>query len=213
VLDIDAGDNAALISKGSPVAQQASVEKEDGDGEYELVTTTTTTTVEEIDGEADDDASPPVQVNLNILADDADGEPDIGYAEAFGAVTAQDHARFRHVSTNEIACMTEDDKRKYAEYSAKKEYFYLCAVSVKLGHELGDDANVISNETLWTNALEKGLPFHRFHGFIAHEITKKYLEVETEARMDIRSNLRSHREDVLAALQARQRARTEGGQF
>jgi len=99
----------------------------------------------------------------------------------------------------------EKKKKKEADINAKKEFFYLTALAVKMNHELQEDAQVIPTQELYEKALQQDIPFNQYAEWIQKELTKSYLVSEHGERVRGQSigDLRERRRKTVSSLQKR----------
>jgi len=108
--------------------------------------------------------------------------------------------------TNVSEQQTEEVKRLEVEQiTAKKEFFYLTALAVKMNHELREDTCVISTSELYDKAIKEDVPFNMFAEWLEKELTKSYLQINHEDRIRSGSqvNLRERRQRTVSSLQKR----------
>jgi hypothetical protein len=107
----------------------------------------------------------------------------------------------------------EKKKRREAYVNAKKEFFYLTALAVKMNHELQEDAQVIPTQELYDKALHLDIPFNQYAEWIQKELTKSYLVSEHGERVRGQSigDLRERRRKTVSSLQKRKEAHESMG--
>jgi len=93
---------------------------------------------------------------------------------------------------------------KTSDYTARKEFFFLTALSVKMTHELRQDIQITSNQELFNRSLEAGKEFYEYNDFIKTELTKMYLKSNQIKKMNYgNTNSRAVRQKLMDSIQAR----------
>jgi hypothetical protein len=108
-------------------------------------------------------------------------------------------------------------QRKRNEVEAKKEFFFLTALAVKMSSEMREDVCMISNQDLYDKAIEDNIEFFKYYEWIKTELLKSYLESSRKERFksmgktddgvdddDGKSNLRGQRVSVMSSLARRE---------
>lgn len=97
-------------------------------------------------------------------------------------------------------------KMTTVEYTAKKEFFFMTAIAVKMKHALREDVAVVPNHDLFHKAMELRIEFYDFSGWISNELVKHYLQEQMESRQSryTHGNLRQTRMRRVTELAQRQ---------
>jgi len=103
------------------------------------------------------------------------------------------------------------EARRREEMEAKKEFFFLTALAVKMTSELREDMCIVSSADLWEKACEERLSFYEFHDWIKVELRKCVLSNTRKERFknmdsageESSSALREQRANVLHSIQRR----------
>jgi len=117
-------------------------------------------------------------------------------------------AKKRQIALEDAEEEEREKKRREADINAKKEFFYLTALAVKMNHELQEDAQVIPTQELYEKAIQQDIPFNQYAEWIQKELTKSYLVSEHGERVRGQSigDLRERRRKTVTSLQKRKEA-------
>jgi len=109
--------------------------------------------------------------------------------------------------------------RAQQDVTAKKDFFYLTALAVKLKHDLREDVVIVRTDELFAKAVMEEVPFYTFAEWIHLELTKAYLDSSRKNRLATvtgdNSQLRAQRKNVMTSLHLRheQKDKRERGEL
>jgi len=109
----------------------------------------------------------------------------------------------------DLSHLTPSELARRAEIEAKKEFFFLTALSIKMNHTAHEEVCHISNEELWERVLKTDLCFYQFAEWIERELKKAHLERLRQHRMSAITRgekgeeNRGHRATVMQSLENR----------
>ncbi len=113
--------------------------------------------------------------------------------------------------------LTTEERRMLNKYNAKKEFFFLTCLAVKMSHRLRDEAQIVDTDQLWEGACKEHVPFHKFVRWISKEITMRVLAKDS-SKNDAKNraagvSLRSFRTQQAGIAQTRKLTKHDDDEF
>lgn len=100
--------------------------------------------------------------------------------------------------------VSSDERRQWDKYNAKREFFFMTCLAVKMGHKLRDEAQIAHTEDLWEAACTQHVPFHKFVRWISKEITMRVFAADLEkSKPKAGISLRTFRNDKTTVMAQR----------